>query len=92
MTQNDTLIERLVAAAEWVNCALITLRTHQDFEAPTDEAEMARSVHDTLEDDYLDIYCVVREILQERVSAGFYVTSTGATHVQDNKAPSEPPE
>lgn len=86
--QNDTLVERLIAAAEWVNCALITLRTHPDFEAPTDEAEIARSVHDTLEDDYRDIYCVVREVMQKRVNAGFYVTPTGGANVQDNKAPS----
>jgi len=87
---NDTLVERLVASAEWVNCALVALHTHPDFEAHSDEASMARSVHDTLEDDYRDIYCVVRQIMQERVKAGFYETPAGAGSVLPNSDVTDP--
>jgi len=91
--QNDTLVERLIAASEWVKCGIIALRTHPDFEtATTEEAAMARSVVETLEEDGSDILAIVRELLQRRVNAGFYVTPTGGGNVQDNKAPSDIPE
>ena len=86
----DTLVERLIGAAEYINCAILVLTTHPQYNDPDNpEADICRSVVDTLEADKTDIYCIVRELLQKRVNAGFYETPAPAGNVQDNKAPDD---
>ena len=69
----DTLVERLIGAAEYINCAILVLTTHPQYNDPDElEADICRSVVETLEADKTDIYSIVRELLQKRVNAGFY--------------------